>query len=356
MLASPSKNRTISINAMNRTPSPSFFPQPLLPALALSGALLATACGPSLPIRVPSFPGGSTGANLQQVMGVRQNVGLIAVKPEQRFSKRFRFEDWGPTVETRVRQKINEFGYYNLIDIESRRAQLTELARSQSGTSSNQLAIGRQLSADGLLFITMTREPRFGSCIPMRDNHNNLFGYSQEVTVYVSGRLVNTETGRSLTYTNTKPIKHQYDADGCGNYLSALDKAMDDAAGNVASALSPRVLTHRVNLSDDPGALGDENEEKRIRDQLRSGIDWAKQDNFEEAEREWQDALSASGRRSPGALWNLAVLAWRRGQMSEAEDYFRRFLRLQPNDSSSRKKYSMFRSHQKLLQKRAMEN
>ena len=316
--------------------------------------VLGTACGPSLPIRVPSFPSGAKGDNLRQVMGVRQNVGVIAVPPKRRFSKRHRYETWARTVETAVRQKFNEFGYYNIIDIETRRAQLSELARSQSGVTENQLEIGRQLSADGLLLISMTQEPNYGPCVAMRDQHQNLFGHSQEVTVYVTARLVNTETGKSLTHTNVKPHKHEYDASGCHNRASALEEAIDTAATNVASALSPRVLTHRINLSDDPGDLGDEAEQKRIRAVLRSGVDWARNGNFEEAEREWKTALRSSGGRAPGAYWNLAILAWRRGDMSGAENYFRGYLKLRPPDSSTRKQYSRFRSHQQLLRERSM--
>ncbi len=311
----------------------------------------SAACGPSLPIRVPSFPSGNTGDNLRDVMGVRHNVGIMAVPPARDFAA-YRYETWARTVEARVRQRLNDYGYYNIIDIETRRAQLSELARSQTGVSEMQLAIGRQLAADGLMFISMTREPTFGACVPMRDEHQNLFGYYQEVTVYVAARLVSTETGKSLVYTNVTPVRHQFDADGCGNRLSALEKAIDGAADNVAAALSPRVVTHNISLSDDPGALGDEAEEKRIQELLKSGNEWAENDNDEEAKRDWEEAASASGQRSPGAFWNLAILYWRRGDMDRAENYFRRFLQLKPSDSSARKEYSMFRNHQNLIRER----
>ena len=317
-----------------------------LPRLCFSAALLL-ACGPSIPVRFPHYPS-STGTQLRAVLDGKKTVGIVAARPPQNMLQQIGYqEDWSRTVEAAVETEIVKREFYTLVDLSSRAERLRELAHSQSGLTQESLAIGRELQASHLLVISMTNQPRSECTIQNRTDlmatalnlamaaSNDGQGAGAEekptavmtVTVFVQGRLINVETGQSVSYATSTPAEH-YNSVGdtnCPSVLAAFNNALQQAAKDLADNLSPRSITLDVPLMDDVDDV-DEEDQEAVTDYLNSGNEWAEAADFERASRSWQRALTESRGQSVSAMWNLAVYNWYRGNYGEAENLFNRAL------------------------------
>ncbi len=308
--------------------------------IALS--LLALGCGPSIPIRFPQFPE-QTGAQLRTVTEGKRNVGIVAAEGSR---DGFMSDGggWTATMEAALSNEITGRGYYDVVDISARKERLRELAYTQSGMTAESLQIGRELAVNLLLIVRPTQRPRAECRIEKRTDYAaSLASMAQaaaqgnsgqqqglqkkdtgvlSLTVFVQGVLVNVETGRSLSYGNSQPFQLAADVGdpNCPSQLQAFDGALQLAAQNIASRLSPTVVTVNVPLLADTEELGPNG--ARVQGWLESGNQWAESENFEEAAKSWQRALNESDGESVSALWNLAVYSWYSGDYDRAEEYF----------------------------------
>jgi len=136
---------------------------------------------------------------------------------------------------------------------------------------------------------------------------------------------VNVETGRSTSYSFSKPYKYE-NAIGnpeCPSTLEALSKAFDQAASALADNLSPAIVTVKIPLASDADDLIDE-KKGAVEKSLEEGNKWAQAGDFDMAAQIWEKALDASGGSSAAALWNLAAYKWYAGDMDSAEKYFKK--------------------------------
>ncbi len=306
-------------------------------------ALGIVACGTKIPIQVVT----KAPKDVMNMMEGKKSVGIIAVASKENFLQKLGLQiDWTKTIQGAVNNAFQKWGYYKMVDLESRRQQLEELAYSRTGMTTGAQSIGKQLNADALLFITMTAPPLqeckiekifdpAAAAMAAIDAARGTGG-NQEIkkdtgvlflTVFVEARLVRTTSGQVISFQNSKPFKLQNSVGNrqCPSVLDTFDKSMGMAGERIASKLSPKVETIRVPIIEDPVG-SPENVAKKVEGYLKLGTRFikVKPPNLEKAREQWEKALNESGQKSAAALWNLAIVKWAEGDMQGAQEYFKK--------------------------------
>lgn len=344
-------------------------------------AILST-CGPTVPIRFPKYPEGVYGQQLRAVMGAQKTLGIIAPDANAVLYGPFAGKDFSRIVESEVEKAINERGYYEFVDLKHRKQRLRELAKTQTGLFSVQKMIGQEQAADALLVVQMAKTPKteckvehvfsvakatwevakIGYRVYMESQGHGtwIMGDPTEsslptgvlyMTLFIKAKMVNIETGRSVAYSYAKPFR-QISKPGnlrCPSGLKAFDESVKVASQQIADHLSPKIDVHDVALETDVGDV-DENVAGLVKGYLKEGFKFAESDNLEAASEQWEEALAESGGRSAAAFWNLAAYKWYAGDMDQAQDYFRKAMRVGgPGwlDDSKRETYALFKSEYK---------
>ncbi len=314
--------------------------------------LLEIACGAKLAITFPRFPP-DTGRQILQLMSGKRKIGVIAMQMPKNFATEMGIEsDWSSTVEGAVTNAFMQKGYYEFVDLAGRKQRLSELAYTQSGMTGEQRTIGQELAVDGLLYIMMTAQPRQECKI---ENEVSLAGAASTLynvyaatqgkdqirgadassptgvlylTVFVQAKLTNLETGQSLPISINKPFRQANDTGNqeCPSSLLAFEGALRQAADEIASKLSPEMITKQVSIERDASDLPDPVKD-RVKEYLAVGYKWAKNKDYESAAENWTSALNESGGTSVSALWNLAIYKWSTGDMDGAEEMFKRAMK-----------------------------
>ena len=312
---------------------------------AASALLLGMVACFSTKVRIPVLT--SAPKNVMQMMEGKKSVGVIAVRSKENFMQKLGIQiDWTKTIQGAVNNAFQKWGYYNMVDLESRREQLEQLAYSRTGMTTGAQSIGKQLNADGLLFITMTAPPlqeckiekKFdaaAAAMAVIDAARGTGGNSEikkdtgvlYLTVFVEARLVRTTTGQVVSFQNKDPFKLDNDVGNtqCPSVLDAFGKGMDMAGERIAGKLSPRVQMLAVPIATDPVGAPD-NLAKKVEGYLKAGVKFIKNKppNFGRAKEYWERALNESGQKSASAYWNLAVIKWAEADMEGADEYFKK--------------------------------
>ncbi len=348
----------------------------LLPWLFLSIFFLSR-CGATLPVKMPRFPTGSTGEQLKSVMKGKRIIGIVALKPSEQVAREITYvDDWAGTLENRVSAELSSRGYFKIVDISNRKNRLQELAHTHTGLTSAQKAIGQEMAVDGLLYLNMTAPPvsecrsevlssgltygkaalQLGLAMAANVDTGKVEASAptgvRYLTVFIQGKLVNIETGQSISYSHTKPYRlpGKVGNRDCPSELKAFHGALNEAAKELVDHLSPGIITMNVPLEksvkDIPGDTG-----KVVKQHLENGIKWAKTGDFELAADSWKRALDISGGQSVSALWNLGAYYWFVGDFTEAERKFKQVMRVAGPDwmekSSRRKLWVAFREEKR---------
>lgn len=354
----------------------------LVIVLATCALLLAASCGPGIPIKFPQFPDGTAGTRLRKTLEGKKRVAVVAkeISPHIRRGLRAGLADeWSETIRASMKSVLEEYGYYTIVDVDSRNARYDELARSQTGLTNYQLSIGQELQVDHLFFVNMMALPRSECKIEMVTDSVAMASAALQMaaaasnqdvkvdtqstsrptgvlylTVFVEGKLVNIETGRSVSVVATEPYRLENQAGNrqCPSELQAFDGALKQAAKKIADRLSPRVRTYTLPIEDsvDDVSVGDKG---LVQLYLEDGIKWVEAGDMEQAIRSWELALEESGGTSGAALWNLAVAKFAAGEVDEAEQLFNRALRAGGAgflDSSKRSAYTLFKAEKKRIE------
>ena len=312
---------------------------------AAAALLLSTVAYCATKVKIPVLT--SAPKEVMSMMEGKKSVGVIAVASKENFLQKLGLQiDWTKTIQGAVNNAFQKWAYFKMVDLESRRAQLEQLAYSRTGLTTGAQSIGKQLNADGLLFITMTAPPLQECKIEKRFSAGAALGAavalargtggSTEVekdtgvlylTVFVEARLVRTTTGQVISFQNNRPFKLDNDVGNrqCPSILKAFDKGMDMAGARIATKLSPRVQEIAVPIVTDPVGAP-EKLLARVEKSLKLGERFikAKPPNFDKAKEYWEKALNESGQKSAGAYWNLAVIKWAAADMSGADEYFKK--------------------------------
>lgn len=357
----------------------------LLP-VASAAALLITmgvGCGSYVNIRYPKFPDGEVGSRLRSTLDNKKRVGVIARAIPAGMMNTLRREglatEWSETMLATMRTALEDYGYYTLVDVESRKQRYDELANSQTGMTSMQLAIGQELQVDHLFFVNMTAIPRveckienvvdkFAAAAAAADaimaaRNRRPGGSTQPVskptgvlylTVFLEGKLVNIETGRSSSFSTSDPLRaeNQPGNTDCPSQLGAFSSALKMAAKKIADRLSPRVMERRVVLEDSVDEIKS-GDKKVIEGYLKDGMKWIDAEDMGEAEKSWQQALDESGGSSASALWNIGIVKFANGNMDEAGKYFERAMSTGGKkwvNSDKRELYAIFKKEKKRME------
>lgn len=354
----------------------------LATTLAVSALFLTAACGPGIPIKFPQFPDGTAGTRLKQTLDGKKRVAVVAkeIPPAiQRSMRAGLAEEWSDTIRASMKSALEDYGYYTILDVDSRNARYNELARSQTGLTNYQLSIGQELQVDHLFFVNMTALPRV-ECktemvtdsvaaasaalqLAMAANGRDVKMSNQSttrptgvlyLTVFVEGKLVNVETGRSVSTSTTEPFKLQNQAGNpeCPSELQAFDGALKQAAKKIADKLSPKVMTFKLPIEDgvDDVKGGDK---KLVQQYLADGISWVEAGDMEQAVKSWEMAVDESGGSSSAAFWNLAIAKFAAGDVQEADQLFQRaFQAGGPKfmDGSKRTTYALFKKEKQRIE------
>ncbi len=344
-------------------------------------------CTTTIPIRFPKFPEDVQGKKLRDVLDGKKKIAVVAkdLPPAVRvvLDRRGLASEWRETIRSAMKTILEEYGYYAVIDIDSRSQRYEELARTQTGITRKQLALGQEFAVDHLFFVNMTALPRVECKIEMltdplavsivalqlamaaSDKDTNV-KTNQPValptgvlylTVFVEGTLVNVETGKSLSYSVQEPyrLENQVGNVQCPSELVAFHNALESATKKIADKLSPKVVTINLPLEkdDDMVKIDDKETKKTINILLKDGINWVKAGDIEQAIQSWQSALDESGGTSPSAYWNLAIAKWYLGDMEQALKYFEQAsLRGGPKflNSEKRKVIALFKQEKKRME------
>ena len=252
---------------------------------------------------------------------------------------------WSDRLEGSARQAIQEAGYFTLVDLENRKTRLQELSYSQSGMTANMQEIGKEISADGLLYIKINQDPKTectveekqvqeqkcirtdsqGKCLEYSNSWKTVRTGILKVQTGLAGDLVNVETGEFLSYNHSATDSYR-NTDGyaaCPSVLESIQSSISSAATNLARNLSPIVSHLDVTIMDSSDTI-EHSRNDEISSLLEAGVKAVEQETplFREAEKNWKEAWSISGQKCPEASWNLGVLAWHDGNMSLATGYF----------------------------------
>ena len=285
--------------------------------------------------------------NFVATMKGGKKIGIMAVEPKNKGWFKG-WGDWSSTIQGAMENKFNSHGYFTIVDVAGRKARLSELSYQRSGMTTGFKAIGKELKIDGLLYLEMTNQPRT-TCTKKRTRRNvrycraqnangqcTSFGtrvqYRMEakrlVSVFLKARLVNLETGRTISYSYNKPVEMVTAQTGatqmdCPSVLEGFSKAMEKGSKEVANHLSPKVEPYHVPLGAKPIGVA-KAQQKKVESLLKAGIKWVTTSppNFEEAKDKWKEALEASGYKSAFAFWNLGVYYWNIGDMDKALEMF----------------------------------
>lgn len=278
------------------------------------------------------------------VMQGKKNVGVILVPSKENWLQKLGYQmDWTAVVQSAVETALKDYRYFSLVDVSSQKERLMKIAESQSGITAQQKQIGQQLALDALLFIQMTAQPLY-ECkveevldkaaiaqnvmraaqgqplIPTKQPTGIMY-----LTVFVSGKLVNVETGRSIPQGSNKPFRKENGLGNtsCPSILDSFDGALQFAAQTIATGVSPKIEDIQVIVESDPIGASDATK-KNVEAYLKQGIKWAgaKPPNLEKAAELWKKALDTSGGKSASAYWNLAIYKWSTGDLIGAKEYF----------------------------------
>ncbi len=320
-------------------------------SVAILLCTLISCASVEVPVAIPRFPR-KHGHQLRKTLEGHRNLAVVTVKPDRKAIKKLgqAAGNWDNTIEAAVSKSIAKLDYYNVINIESRKKRLQELAYSQSGLTKESLEIGRELQVQAFLIVRMTNPPRIEckieevedyvattAAIAVRaivnpDNAGKINTGRRTgvryVTIFVEGKITNIETGRSVShlYTGTKRIASKPGNRVCTSPYKALGELFIATGQELAKNLSPRL--NRLNVSLMTTSKDVQGEKKAEVDaRIQSGIEWAKNGDMDEAKIEWEAALERSGQRSGAAIWNLAVYYWHIGDFDQAHEYFEKIKR-----------------------------
>lgn len=68
-------------------------------------------------------------------------------------------DQWSEILSLATKTQLENFGYYIVVDLDTKNKRYSELTKSQTGITKTQRALGQELSIDHLFFISMTAEP-----------------------------------------------------------------------------------------------------------------------------------------------------------------------------------------------------
>lgn len=340
-------------------------------------------CKTTIPLKFPKFPEDTQGKKLKSVLEGKKKVAVIAKElppaVQRGLDKRGLASEWKETIRAAMKTTLEEYGYYNVIDVDSRNQRYEELARTQTGLTRNQLNLGQEFAVDHLFFVNMTAVPRVECKIEMLKDlvaatsaalQLAMAASGQNVktdnttvsrptgvlylTVFVEGTLVNVETGKSISYSVQEPYRLENEVGNtqCPSELVAFNKALEQATKKIADKLSPRVITVPLPLEeeDEKVQAGDQ---KIINSLLKDGIKWVEAGDVEQAINSWQSALDESGGTSASAYWNLAIAKWYMGDMEQAQKYFDQATQIGgPGfiETSKRKIIALFKQEKKRME------
>ncbi len=336
-------------------------------------------CKTTVPIKYPQFPEDLEGSKLRQVLKNKKKIAVVvrdvSSDIKNNLIKYQIYNEWQETVRAAMKTTLEEYGYYIVVDIDSRSQRYNELARSQTGITKNQKALGQELNIDHLFYVSMTAAPRVEcktemvttykqvttrvktkdgivektEMVPTKEIQRILF-----LTIFLEATLVNIETGRSISSSNQEPYTFAGTIGNpdCPSELVAFNHAINAAVKKIADKLSPKVITISVPLEDKEKSISTENK-KLVNQLLENGVKWMESGNVEEAINSWQQALEESGGTSKSAYWNIAVAMWYQGELEKAQKYFDQAMKLGGSDffdSSKRKIYTIFKQEKKRIE------
>lgn len=340
-------------------------------------------CKTTVPIKFPKFPDDTQGKKLRSVLEGKKKVAVIAkeLPPaiQRGLDQRGLASEWKETIRAAMKTTLEEYGYYTVIDVDSRNQRYEELARTQTGLTRSQLNLGQEFAVDHLFFVNMVALPRVECKIEMLKDlvaassaalQLALAASGQNVksdnttvsrptgvlylTVFVEGTLVNVETGKSISYSVQEPyrLENQVGNTECPSELVAFNKALEESTKKIADKLSPRVITVPLPLEEEDEKI-QAGDPKTINSLLKDGVKWVEAGDIEQAINSWQSALDESGGTSASALWDLAIAKWYMGDMEQAQKYFDQATQIGGSgfiDASKRKIIALFKQEKKRIE------
>ncbi len=361
----------------------------LLPLLLLTVGLSlgAAHCATTIPVAIPLYPKKNE-KKIRSVLEGQKNVAILAQRAAKAATKSSRkskkggnyTEEWLPSLEGALRKEVSQLGFYNLVDISSRKERLQELVFSQSGVTAESLEIGRELEVGTFLFLRATSDPG-AKCKIEKVSSAGMTALSvvtavaissltnQEakvktvtaptgvlyLTVAVEGRLTNVETGRSLSYFYNEPYRSESDfgSRSCVAADKVMSIAVQRAAKQIADNLSPSIIRISAPLMDETKGFR-EPLKGRIAARLENGNHWAQDGDMKSAAEQWEKALKESDGRSGSALWNLGIYYWQEARFNDADGYFRKIISDHPEvlDGRKRKLLAQFNEQKEIAQSR----
>lgn len=320
------------------------------------------ACATTISVTIPQYPK-RKGNQLRDILEGRRNLAVVAAKFDKKYASNLGkyAQSWNESIEVVVSKTLSELGYYNIVDLSSRKQRLQELAYSQSGLTQESLEIGRELQARNFFIVRMTKAPEVRCKIEEVENYvttaivvtarsivmpeeagNINTGRPTGVlyvAMFIEGRLSNLETGRSIShfYSQTLRVPSKAGNRKCSSPDASFEKIVLNAGRELAKNLSPKLIRLSVPLIKDSSDLKGRLK-KKVNSYLRSGIEWARSGDMDEAKREWEEALGQSNNESGGAMWNLGVYHWHRGEFEKSGKYFVKVKRKKSRLLNSEKK------------------
>lgn len=313
--------------------------------------LFAISCGTTVNVEYPVFANTKEGRQLMNFIGIRKNVGLVVEKPQLGlWSQIFSDSSFIDQMPAKIFEAMDKEGYYKLIDVTKTSANLNEAAFSLTGLTSKRLELGKQLASDMFLYIGYQKPAMtcgvenkldkagaalaIGAALYNAHQGKSVSANTSEVmkpTGYIDllipldATLVITETGQTMKAVVTKPYREHNSVGNtnCPSPLQVYANALDNAAKEIISRMSPKVKTVKIDIS-----VKDENPE--VADLLKEGYLEIKGEtpNMQRAYENWKKADNKARGKSEGALGNIGAYYFSVGDFDNAIKYFEKAMEL----------------------------
>ena len=313
-------------------------------------SLLVSGCGTRISVEYPVFPNTKEGRQLKKFVGTKKNVAVVVEKPSKGlWSQIFSDSSFIDQIPARVFTSFDTEGYYKLVDASKRAGLMNEISNSMTGLTAKRLQLGNQLQADMFLYIgyekpvtscNVVMEKQTDSFTDASGNlrKRNYMVYTGEryMLVPLKATLIATETGATMHAVSINPVKvkNSSGSRGCPDILTVFDQALNQAAADIRSRLSPLVKTLNIKIIT-------KDEDPEVAEYLQEGYEEASGEtpSMDRALKAWQKAERLSRGKSEGAIMNIGAYHFASGNYEEAIKYFEKGMALKTKNRMKFREY-----------------
>ena len=268
-------------------------------------------------VEYPVFLNSKEGRELRKFLG---NMKIVAIKIEKSQGASFdsSVSSFLDRIPNMVFAEFSKESYFKLIDVNKRADLINETSFSLTGATQNKLRIGKQLGAEGFLYVS------FGAI---------------DRLITLDASLVKVETGE----LRKKTIMQNFSS------VNDFEVSIKEATRKISLALSPRVKTVSIKtFAKYPQDLDIEELLQEAQEEIKGETP-----NYKKAFSLWEKADRKAKSKSWEVLTNLGTYYYSQGDFENAVKYYERAMKVKSIKSKDK---SYVRSLRKKAESSLEEN